>query len=101
MADPASGVSLVEPPVASRTGSAAVSYPLDLPVGRGGVGPGLGLVYDSSAAGASSGWLGRGWSLAGVGEVSVDTSFGVPLFCPRVSGPVCGDVEIGVVSVGW
>ncbi len=23
----------------------------------------------------------------------MDTGFGVPLFCPRVAGPVCGDVE--------
>ena len=88
---PLPGVSLVAPPVASCTGSARVSYPLGVPAGRGGVGPSFGLVYDSAGAGAASGWLGAGWSLTGAGEVSVDTGFGVPLFCPRASGPVCGD----------
>ena len=92
-ADPGSGVGLVAPPVASSTGSARVSYPLGVPAGRGGVGPVLGLVYDSAGVGAGSGWLGAGWSLSGVGEVSVDTGFGVPLFCPRRSGPVCGDLK--------
>ena len=68
--------------------------------GRGGVGPSLGLVYDSAGAGAASGWLGAGWSLTGAGEVSVDTGFGVPLFCPRASGPVCGDLKTVTTPLG-
>ena len=93
-ADPTSGLVGMAAPSASADGSATVVYPLALPAGRTPAStPSLGLVYDSAAAGGSAGWVGQGWSLSGVGEVRVDTEFGVPLFCPRVVEPLCGDVE--------
>jgi hypothetical protein len=47
------------------------------------------LSYDSSGA---SSWAGLGWDIS-VGDISVDTEWGVPLFCPRDNGPACGNVE--------
>lgn len=87
-ADPTAGLAGIDPPVANSSGDAQVSYPLALPEGRG-LTPDLALAYDS---GGGSGWVGQGWSL-GVGEVSVDTTFGVPKFCPRTTAPACGDYE--------
>ncbi len=93
-ADPASGLVGMAAPSASADGSAKLVYPLVLPAGRTPAStPSLGLSYDSAAAGGSAGWVGQGWSLSGGGEVRVDTEFGVPLFCPRLVEPVCGDVE--------
>ena len=52
--------------------------------------PRFNLSYNSSGGG---GWVGKGWSLD-VGQVNVDTTFGVPRFCPSAGpGPACGDVE--------
>ena len=87
-ADPTAGLVQVDEPVANSYGSAQVSYPLVLPEGRG-LTPDIQLRYDS--AGRSS-WVGYGWDLK-VGEVTVDTTFGVPLFCPRQQAPACADVE--------
>lgn len=86
-ADPAAGLAGIDVPEANNGGGAQLSYPLVLPQGR--VTPELALEYDS---GSTSGWVGQGWSL-GVGEVSVDTEFGVPKFCPRASEPACGNYE--------
>lgn len=86
-ADPTSGLSGIDPPEASSSGDAELSYPIVLPQSR--VTPDLSLQYDS---GSSSSWVGQGWSF-GVGEVSVDTDFGVPKFCPRTTAPACGNYE--------
>ncbi|MBO9524411.1 MAG: hypothetical protein J7518_22970 [Nocardioidaceae bacterium] len=86
-ADPTAGLTGIDPPEADASGAAQLSYPLVLPQSR--VTPDLALRYDS---GSASGWVGQGWSL-GVGEVSVDTAFGVPKFCPRTTAPACGDYE--------
>ena len=75
-ADPLEGVTLIAPPEANSHGTANLTYPLALPAGRHGMQPQLAVHY-SSAGG--SGILGLGWSLP-VGEVSVDTRRGVPLF---------------------
>ncbi|MGW5237402.1 toxin TcdB middle/N-terminal domain-containing protein [Monashia sp. NPDC004114] len=87
-ADPTAGLAMVDEPEANPTGNATVAYPLAIPQGRG-ITPDLQLTYDS---GARSSWVGYGWDL-NVGEVSVDTTFGVPLFCPRQQAPICGNVE--------
>jgi hypothetical protein len=93
-AEPSAGLVGVSPPSVSQDGSAKTAYPFGLPAGRTPAStPELGLAYDSAGAGGSAGWVGQGWSLSGVGEVRVDTEFGVPLFCPRTVDPVCGDVE--------
>lgn len=87
-ADPTAGLAGIDPPEPSNGGGAQLDYPLVLPEGRA-LTPDLALQYDS---GASSGWVGQGWSF-GVGEVSVDTDFGVPKFCPRTDAPACGNYE--------
>ena len=87
-ADPTEQLSLVAPPDPDSSGAAAVDYPIVLPKGRG-MTPELAISYTS---GGPSSWAGLGWDLA-VGDVSVDTEFGVPLFCPRDVGPKCDDVE--------
>src|SRR5215207_2716558 len=75
-ADPAEGIDLIDPPEPNNQGTAELSLPLGIPRGRGGVQPDLTLRYDSSGA---SSWLGMGWDL-NVGEISVDTEFGVPRY---------------------
>ena len=87
-ADPTAGLVSVEEPVAGADGGAHMSYPLVVPKGRG-LTPDLQLSYDSAA---TSSFVGYGWNLS-VGEITVDTSFGVPLFCPREQEPVCANVE--------
>ena len=91
--DPTAEVDVIAPPTPNASGAAKLSYPLDLPGGRGmssAALPKLALTYNSSSRG---GWVGQGWSL-GAGEVSVDTAFGVPRFCPSAGpGPACGNVE--------
>ena len=87
-ADPGAGLAAVEEPAASPSGTAQLSYPLVIPEGRG-VTPDVRLRYDSTA---KSSWVGYGWDLK-VGEITVDTTFGVPLFCPRQQAPACADVE--------
>jgi len=75
-ADPSAGVGLVAPPSGNSEGDARLSYPIDLPDGRQGMAPDLGLSY-SSAAG--NGWLGVGWDLS-VPSVGIDTRWGVPRY---------------------
>jgi len=87
-ADPTEQLSVVAPPDANNTGSAELDYPIVLPKGRG-MTPDLSISYTS---GGASGWTGLGWDLS-VGDVSVDTEFGAPLFCPRETGPKCDNVE--------
>ena len=88
-ADVTEGLSQVVPPEANAGGSAGLSYPLQLPRGRGDT-PELALSYDS---GGGSSWAGLGWDIS-VGEVAVDTSFGAPRFCDGTTkSPPCGDVE--------
>lgn len=74
--DPAEGLDIVEPPEASTGGGAEVSHPLSIPPGRGRFEPNLALTYDS---GGGNGWVGLGWDLS-VGDVSVDTRWGVPRY---------------------
>ncbi|TMQ18619.1 MAG: hypothetical protein E6J90_19735 [Deltaproteobacteria bacterium] len=71
-ADPGAGVRLIEPPTPSARGGAALSYPFDLPPGRHGLTPALGLSYDSSRG---NGWVGVGWDLP-VSAITIDTRFG-------------------------
>ncbi len=75
-ADPAEGIDLVAPPEPNNQGSAELSHPIWIPPGRGGVQPDLTLQYSSRGG---NGWLGTGWDLS-VGEIAVDTRWGVPRF---------------------
>jgi RHS repeat-associated protein len=74
--DPSAGVGLIDPPSGNNEGDARISYPIELPEGRQGMAPELGLGY-SSAAG--NGWLGVGWDLS-VPSVGIDTRWGVPRY---------------------
>jgi len=75
-ADPAAAVNLISPPQATNNGNAALSYPIEVPPGRGGMTPVVGLRYDSAG---TNGWLGMGWDLA-MPSVTIDTRWGVPRY---------------------
>jgi hypothetical protein len=69
-------VNLIAPPGASSSGDNGLSYPIEVPPGRLGLAPQLGVSYSSSAG---DGWLGVGWDLQ-VGSITVDTRWGVPRY---------------------
>ncbi len=71
-ADPGAGIRLIDPPTPSPRGDAALSYSFDLPPGRHGLTPALGLSYNSSRG---NGWVGVGWDLS-ISSIAVDTRFG-------------------------
>ncbi|MFI8962769.1 SpvB/TcaC N-terminal domain-containing protein [Streptomyces sp. NPDC053493] len=75
-ADPGAGVNLVEPPTADSTGDARLSYPLEVPKGRGGLRPELAVAYNSAGG---NGWTGLGWDLS-TPSITVDTRWGVPRY---------------------
>ncbi len=70
--------------VSSFTGAASYSYPIDLPGGPGGLAPKLTLSYSSAASDGSGGsrpkwqasWVGKGWSLDGLGYVATNENSG-------------------------
>jgi RHS repeat-associated protein len=71
-ADPGAGIQLIAPPTPSSRGDAALGYSFDLPPGRHGLTPALGLSYNSSRG---NGWVGVGWDLP-ISAIAVDTRFG-------------------------
>jgi RHS repeat-associated protein len=71
-ADPGAGIQLVAPPTPTSRGDAALGYSFDLPAGRHGLTPALGLSYASSRG---NGWVGVGWDLP-ISAIAVDTRFG-------------------------
>ncbi|MFK3979614.1 SpvB/TcaC N-terminal domain-containing protein [Micromonospora sp. NPDC050397] len=75
-ANPGAGLTLVNAPGASNTGDAALSYPLVVPPGRGGMQPQLAVGYNSAGG---NGWLGLGWDLP-LPSITVDTRWGVPRY---------------------
>jgi RHS repeat-associated protein len=75
-ADPGAKINLIEPPQASPSGDARVSYPIEVPVGRNGMQPQLALTYNSAGG---NGWLGVGWDLS-LPSIEIDTGWGVPRY---------------------
>ncbi|HEU5161321.1 MAG TPA: SpvB/TcaC N-terminal domain-containing protein [Streptosporangiaceae bacterium] len=75
-AQPAAGVNLIEAPSPNNMGEARLSYPIEVPPGRGGLQPGLSIGYTS---GTANGWLGLGWNLS-VPAITIDTRWGVPRY---------------------
>lgn len=75
-ADPSASVNLVEPPTGGSDGSARLSYPFEVPPGRAGLTPQLGLSYSSERP---NGWAGVGWDV-GTPSITVDTRYGVPRY---------------------
>ena len=75
-ASPSAGVDLINPPQSNTEGDARLSYPIDMPKGRHGMAPSLGLGYSSTAG---DGWLGVGWDLS-VPSIGIDTKWGIPRY---------------------
>jgi RHS repeat-associated protein len=75
-ADPGAGINLIEPPTANNIGDARLSYPIEVPPGRGNMQPRVQVSYSSSGA---NGWMGVGWDIP-IQAVTVDTRWGVPRY---------------------
>jgi RHS repeat-associated protein len=75
-ADPSAGINLIEPPAANNMGNANLSYPVEVPRGRGLYTPDLKITYSSNNA---NGWMGLGWDIS-VSKIQVDTRWGVPRY---------------------
>ena len=75
-ADPASGVGFLQPPSANNSGTANLSYPIQIPTGRNGMQPNLAITYNS---GSGQGWLGVGWDI-NIPCIIVETRWGVPRY---------------------
>jgi len=74
--NPGAGINLIEVPQANNMGDMRLSYPIEIPPGRVGMQPQLGVSY-SSAGG--NGWMGLNWSLS-VPSVDIHTGWGVPRY---------------------
>ncbi|MEJ3742963.1 SpvB/TcaC N-terminal domain-containing protein [Actinomycetes bacterium KLBMP 9797] len=75
-ANPGTGVNLVSAPGATSTGDAQLSYPIEVPPGRGGLQPELAVAYGSAGG---NGWLGLGWDVP-LPSITVDGRWGVPRY---------------------
>ena len=75
-ADPLEGMTLMQPPMANNSGTANLSYPIEIPAGRQGMQPSLALTYSS---GGGNGWLGVGWDIS-IPSITVETRWGVPRY---------------------
>ncbi|WP_281644934.1 SpvB/TcaC N-terminal domain-containing protein, partial [Bacteroides zoogleoformans] len=75
-ADPSAGITAVSAPTANQNGTAALSYPFELPKGRAGMQPSVGLQYSSDG---SSSYVGYGWSFP-LQSIDIETRWGVPRF---------------------
>ena len=74
--DPLEGLTLMQPPTANNSGTANLSYPIEIPAGRQGMQPNLALTYSS---GGGNGWLGVGWDIS-IPSITVETRWGVPRY---------------------
>ncbi|HVM01686.1 MAG TPA: SpvB/TcaC N-terminal domain-containing protein, partial [Acidimicrobiales bacterium] len=88
--DPAAGIGLIEPPEPDSFGDAQLRYPIEIPPGRLGWQPQIGLAYSSAG---DNGWMGVGWDLSldaislpglaadvSADSIEVDTRWGVPRY---------------------
>ena len=79
-ADPTAKVQMIEAPQVNNSGTASLSYSMEMPPARNGMAPKLSIYYSSDAG---SGWLGEGWNLS-TSSITVDTRWGVPRYNPGV-----------------
>jgi RHS repeat-associated protein len=75
-ADPGAAVNLIGAPGANNMGDARLSYPIELPPGRGAAQPQVTLSYSSSGG---NGWTGVGWDVPAQ-SITIDTRWGVPRY---------------------
>ena len=78
-ADPTAKIEMIAPPTANNSGSANLSYPIELAPFPSPIVPNLTIQYNSDGG---SGWLGEGWDL-NIPTISVDTRWGVPRYDPN------------------
>ncbi|PKP02145.1 MAG: hypothetical protein CVU11_12945, partial [Bacteroidetes bacterium HGW-Bacteroidetes-6] len=90
-ADPMAGVNMMNPPSANNSGTANMSYPIQVPAGRQGMQPQLAITYNSEGG---NGFMGVGWGLNTPG-ISVETRWGVPRYS---SGPTGVESEEYLVN---
>ena len=83
-ADPLEGLTLMQPPTANNSGTANLSYPIEIPAGRQGMQPNLALTYSSSGG---NGWLGVGWDIP-IPSITVETRWGVPRYDQEMESEV-------------
>jgi hypothetical protein len=60
VSDPVAHVNMMAPPTANSSGTANISYPIDVPAGRQGLQPNLNVVYNSEN---NTGIPGNGWDI--------------------------------------
>lgn len=82
--NPLDGMTLIQPPTANNTGTANMSYPIEIPAGRQGMQPNLALTYSS---GGGNGWLGIGWDIS-IPSITVETRWGVPRYDSQMESEV-------------
>ena len=76
IANPGEKINLIQAPIANQQGDANLSYPIEIPFGRGGMQPNLSVSYNSSN---SNGWMGLGWNISSP-SIELDTRWGSPTF---------------------
>ncbi|MBN2728940.1 MAG: hypothetical protein JXR53_06920, partial [Bacteroidales bacterium] len=75
-AEPLAGVNMISPPSANNSGTANMSLPIQIPAGRQGMQPQLGISYNSEGG---NGPLGVGWNMQ-IPSITVETKWGVPTY---------------------
>ena len=75
-ANPLAGYATIAPPESNNMGTANITYPFQIPVGRGAVQPNMALTYNSNGG---NGVCGLGWDMT-IPCISVETRWGVPLY---------------------
>lgn len=75
-ANPADEINVINAPVANQMGSAMLSLPIKIPMGRNDLQPALSIAYNSDGG---NGWLGLDWDLY-TSAVSIETRWGVPRY---------------------
>ncbi len=77
-ANPSAGIFTLSPPTANAMGNTSLFYPIEVPAGRPGMQPQLGISYNSEGG---NGWLGVGWDLQ-TPSIGIETRWGVPRYDP-------------------
>src|SRR6185369_2103471 len=75
-ADPTTGISMISSPTANSLGNAVLSFNMNIPAGRQGLGPEISITYNNEGG---TTWMGTGWNLSSPG-ISIDTRWGVPRY---------------------